>query len=152
MPSKVNIGGIPKATVLVALWNAAKKWSVFDVKSAMSESRALKLTSNSKDLWFDWVDSRCLKVDLTGDQLDPILYDRDNGGAGAAARVIDNLRRNVHTVMVHKYEEEIPKMESGAPPQVYGDSTSQTQARQEDVPQGGSDVVAPRGDDPLEGE
>jgi hypothetical protein len=34
-------------------------------------------------LYFDYVGGRVLKVDLSGDELDPVLYDRDNGEGAA---------------------------------------------------------------------
>jgi len=40
--------------------------------------------------YFDYLKGRVMKVDLSGDELDPWLYDRDNGH-GAAKRVIDSL-------------------------------------------------------------
>jgi len=41
--------------------------------------------------YFDYLSGRVMKVDLSSDELDPWLYDRDNG-QGAAARMINALR------------------------------------------------------------
>ena len=41
--------------------------------------------------YFDYVDGRVMKVDLSGDELHTGLYNRDNG-IGAAEAVIDTLR------------------------------------------------------------
>lgn len=93
----VNIAGLPKHAVLAALWNAAHRKSSLDFKVAMSESRARALTTIEQMMalpYFDWVDGRCLKVDIGTDEFDSDSYDRDNGGVGTAASVIENLRRN----------------------------------------------------------
>lgn len=42
-------------------------------------------------IYFDYLKGRVMKVELAGDDVDPWLYDRDNG-QGAFARVIDELR------------------------------------------------------------
>lgn len=41
--------------------------------------------------YFDYLKGRVMKVRIEGDELNPRLYDRDNG-QGAAARVIEHLR------------------------------------------------------------
>jgi hypothetical protein len=47
--------------------------------------------------WFDYLSGRVMKIDLSKDELDPSLYDRDNGD-GAAAQVIETLRNTGETV------------------------------------------------------
>lgn len=42
---------------------------------------------NAERIYFDYLQGRVMKVDLAGDELDPRLYDRDNG-EGAARRAI----------------------------------------------------------------
>ncbi len=44
-----------------------------------------------KDDYFDYVKGRVMKVHISGDELYPGLYDRDNG-EGAAAAAIDAIR------------------------------------------------------------
>jgi hypothetical protein len=48
-------------------------------------------------LYFDYLYGRCLKVDLSGDQVDPWGYDRDNGGPGAFQRVVEVVRQMERT-------------------------------------------------------
>ena len=43
-----------------------------------------------RDTYFDYLKGRVMKVDLSGNELDPYLYDRDNG-EGAAERVVSGL-------------------------------------------------------------
>ncbi len=45
--------------------------------------------------YFDYLAGRVMKIDLSGDELDPRLYDRDLG-QGAAERTIDALRRKTN--------------------------------------------------------
>jgi hypothetical protein len=54
---------------------------------SLGEARAL-LREQKR---FDYVHGRCMKVDLSGKDLDPYLYDRNNG-EGAARRIIAALR------------------------------------------------------------
>jgi hypothetical protein len=57
----------------------------------MSRSEAESLIGECKGrLYFDYVGGRPLKIDITGDELDPRLYDRDQG-EGAAAMAISEL-------------------------------------------------------------
>ena len=46
-----------------------------------------------KQLYFDYLYGRIMKVDLSRDYFDPRLYDRDNG-PGAAERAIQRLKEN----------------------------------------------------------
>ena len=48
----------------------------------------------SPQIYFDYVKGRVMKVDLSGDEFSPRLYDRDNG-QGAAEGVINALRAKV---------------------------------------------------------
>ena len=80
-----------KAKVLAALYNNSKPHGLgilhYD-PTPMSEEEATKLLRERTD--FDYLKGRVLKIDLSEDQLDPSLYDRDLGH-GAAERVISKL-------------------------------------------------------------
>ena len=52
----------------------------------MTIAEARELISRG-DLYFDYLYGRVMKIDLAGDELDPWLYDRDNG-EGAAERAL----------------------------------------------------------------
>ena len=89
----IDISKFSKASVLAALYNASHPQGMgfmhFD-PADMEESEAQRLFDDSKDKYFDYVKGRILKVDLSGEELDPRLYDRDNGN-GAAWAVISRL-------------------------------------------------------------
>jgi hypothetical protein len=46
-----------------------------------------------RQLYFDYLYGRLLKVDLSADQVRADLYDRDNGGPGTFARIVEKLRQ-----------------------------------------------------------
>ncbi len=147
---EVDITGLPKYAVLAALWNAAHAHSVFDRKPCMSETRAREVAdwlmqSKLPGDRLDWLDSRSMKVDIRGDSFDATLYDRDNGGEGAAAKIISTLRHNMK-VPEHGNQQKVSKMDPGSPGEVHGDSPSQEQQQEQEVlPTGGVDRAGPGG-------
>lgn len=99
----VNIKGMDKAEVLLALWQASQMQGMsflgflasgeLTLEQAQKEIQERKHTGfDGKDsIYFDYLNGKVMKVDLGQDELDPRLYDRDNG-EGAAQRAIDNLK------------------------------------------------------------
>lgn len=84
----IDITDIAKPEVLAALYNAAgpRGMGALAFRSGgMCPSEAAGLFESHT--YFDYVRGRPLKVDLSGDFLDPYLYDRDHG-PGAAARAL----------------------------------------------------------------
>jgi hypothetical protein len=86
----INIAGIPKSRVLLALFNASFQQGMGknDPRGArpLTEADAEEYCANF--VRFDYLHGRVLKVDLSGDLLDPRLYDR-NVGEGAAWRALE---------------------------------------------------------------
>jgi len=88
----VDLKDFDKAAVLAALYNGAKPQGLGFLQydpTPMSIEEARDLLKKSQD--FDYLKGRVMKVDLSGDQLDPRGYDRDNG-ENAAQTLIDSLR------------------------------------------------------------
>lgn len=84
----INLSGIDKAEVLAALYNASKPLglgALHFTPEEMTREQAADLLAQSPH--FDYLQGRVMKINLSGDELDPRLYDRDNG-KGAAARAI----------------------------------------------------------------
>lgn len=82
----INISKVDKADVLVALYNKAKTqgmgildYDPFPMKKEEAEELLRKQT------YFDYVKGRVMKVDLSKDEFDEYLYDRDNGKGAALA-------------------------------------------------------------------
>lgn len=84
---------VNKAQVLAALYNNAKVQGIGFLHAddkPMTENEAVSLLLSSDDKYFDYVKGRVMKIDLSGDEIDTRLYNRDNG-EGAAERVIQGL-------------------------------------------------------------
>jgi hypothetical protein len=95
MSQNVDITGLSKAAVLAALFNAAAPQGMGFLQAAhapaiMDEEHAASIVE--RQLEVDYLYGRPLKLDLSSDEFDPWGFDRDNGGEGAAWRVIDELR------------------------------------------------------------
>ena len=90
--SKIALAGLNKADVLAALYNASKPQGMgfmhYDPKP-MTQEEAEGLLKQTT--YFDYLNGRVMKVNLTGDEFDTWGYDRDNG-QGAAERAIAELR------------------------------------------------------------
>lgn len=87
----MNISHLSKAKVLAALYNNSKPLGMgafHGLPGNMSEEEATKLLED--DSYFDYVYGRVLKVDLSGDELNTSLYNRDLG-EGAAERAIASI-------------------------------------------------------------
>lgn len=88
----ISIAGLDKAKVLIALYEHARVQGLGFLqakKEPMMEAEATALLES--DDYFDYVHGRVMKVRISGDELNPRLYDRDNG-FGAAEDAIQTLR------------------------------------------------------------
>lgn len=88
---KIDISKKDKAEVLASLYNASRPLglgALFLDSEPMSVDEARKLLKEST--YFDYIKGRVMKIDLSGDEFDPWLYDRDNG-EGAALHIISAL-------------------------------------------------------------
>lgn len=85
----ISIKGKSKAEVLAKLYNASRPLGLgfihFESKDMTTDEAQAIIDSGQ--LNFDYLKGRVMKVYLGGDELDPRLYDRDNG-YGAAAKAI----------------------------------------------------------------
>jgi len=92
--NKISLEGLDKAAVLAALYNASRPQGMgflhYDPLPMTTEQAQEFLDGGHA--YFDYLKGRVMKVDLSNNELDPYLYDRDNGD-GAAARAIVALRR-----------------------------------------------------------
>ena len=91
----MNISHLDKADVLAALYNKAQAQGMGRLQykpEPMTAEQAAGLLENNRRPYFDYVHGRVMKVDLSGDDLDTRLYNRDNG-EGAAEAAIKDLSR-----------------------------------------------------------
>lgn len=97
--SMVSTKGLTPAAVLAALYNASKPQGMGFLQynpTPMSEQEAAGLLEKTR--YFDYLMGRVMKVSIpeAGGDLEPRLYDRDNGD-GAAHRAIEALRHTGET-------------------------------------------------------
>lgn len=106
-PIKISIAGLDRAAVLAALHNHTRAiglGALHDLHRDMTVDEAKAIIERGHDsaamfgkrpsepqLYFDYVQGRPLKIDITGDEFDPWLYDRD-AGEGRAAKAIATIR------------------------------------------------------------
>ena len=85
----IDISKLNKAEVLAALYNNSFQQGMGVMhargQTGLSIDEAAELLKET--IYFDYLHGRVMKVNLSGDDLDPSLYDRDNG-KGSAAKVI----------------------------------------------------------------
>lgn len=89
----VNIKGMDKAKVLKALYDNSHVQGLgfLSAMDSFSEEDAKELLENQT--YFDYLYGRIMKVDLSENEFEEWLYDRDNG-AGAAQRAVDSIKQN----------------------------------------------------------
>lgn len=77
----MDISNLPKPKVLAALFNAAKPLGLGFLhhcpEHAMDETEAAELLA--VDTYFDYLEGRLMKVNLSGDELNTWNYNHDNG-------------------------------------------------------------------------
>jgi hypothetical protein len=101
----VDTTGIDRANLLAALYNRAQPQGLGFLNytpEPMSREEAERLIEENKREWppntgrfqayFDYLKGRVIKTDVLQFQIDPWLFDRDNG-EGALQAVVDRLRR-----------------------------------------------------------
>lgn len=86
----INIKGLDKADVLIALYNDARVQGMGIIQASARGGLALKKDEAWKLIhecggYFDYLFGRVMKVNISGDQLEERLYDRDNGPGAALA-------------------------------------------------------------------
>lgn len=83
----IDLKGKDKAEVLAKLYNASKPLGMGFLQADgddMTTEQARELL-DAGQTYFDYLKGRVMKIDLSGDELDPRLYDRDNGQGAAAS-------------------------------------------------------------------
>ena len=105
----INISDLDKAEVLATLFNASSPagmgflqagngptvMSIEDAQAIIDRGTSPDFGSHFKrDLYFDYLYGRPLKLNLANDSFDPWGFDRDNGGTGTAERLISELRNS----------------------------------------------------------
>lgn len=89
----MDITGLNKAEVLAALYNNSKAQGMGLLHPGHSKLMTTEdaQTYLEKFKYFDYLNGRVMKIDLSTDELDLTLYNRDNG-KGAGERIINILK------------------------------------------------------------
>ena len=90
----ISLEGLNKADVLAALYNGSRPLGMGFLHcdpTPMAREEAQEILNEDRRPYFDYLKGRVMKIDLSGDELNPYLYDRDNGN-GAAFLIIQSLR------------------------------------------------------------
>ena len=91
---KISIKGLNKADVFAGLFNAAKLQGMATLEfKPIIMTRELAEKILEKWTRFEYFEGRDMKIDLSGDEFDGRLYNRENG-PGIAEQVIDALRKS----------------------------------------------------------
>ena len=99
MRDTIDIRGLDRSILLMRLFDAARSTGFIPSVIALSEPDQMTICEADEILgdgtgrtYVDYHRGRVLKCDVMEDDFRTALYDRDNGGEGAAARVIEKLR------------------------------------------------------------
>jgi hypothetical protein len=90
----IKLQNLDKASVLAALYNASKPQGMGHLQKSskpMTKEEAQGFLDSNPSQYFDYLGGRVLKIDLSKDELETWLYDRDNG-QGAAEKAIATIR------------------------------------------------------------
>jgi hypothetical protein len=91
--SSINISGIDKVQLLKALWLHSKPARFFDAfPSAPVPYFDEKEANVAVKRYIDYFQGRLIKCDLSKDEVEPRLYDRDFG-QGAFSKVVASVRK-----------------------------------------------------------
>jgi len=89
----VDISGINKKVFLESLWENSKPASFF-TSSGITPPPIDKgeLEDSLKNGKADYLSGRVIKMNFSGDTVDPWGYDRDNG-TGSVQKIVDEIRK-----------------------------------------------------------
>lgn len=98
MSDLVSIKNLPKEEVLKALYDNAKTQGLGILHyrpEPMTICQAKSILKEEPRMSFDYLIGRVMKVNISGDEIDPWGYDMDNG-EGSVQKVISKLRNNLN--------------------------------------------------------
>lgn len=117
MSDSISLVGLVRPRVFAALFNGAKPLGLgflqYNPEPMTAEQAQERFGECSQ--YFDYVDGRVMKVDLSGDEFRTGLYNRDNG-VGAAEAIINLLQS---TGEVYPEEVELHHLESTRDSAIY---------------------------------
>lgn len=95
----IDISKLDKADVLTALYNNSRPLGLGFLHATPGDmTRAEAQGYLDEYTYFNYLKGRVMKVELGGDELDPRLYDRDNG-RGAAQAALSHLLKETQSIL-----------------------------------------------------
>ena len=87
----VDIAGLDKVALLERLWQHMQPAGFFAEASLHAPTFDKNKAKVATRGYIDYFCGRCIKCDLSGDEADAYLYDRDTG-AGTFAAIVQDMR------------------------------------------------------------
>jgi len=91
MDKTIDIIGLDKCKLFVALYNKSRVQGLGMLAYVPGDMRVDEVKTSQVSNYVDYVNGRVMKIDLSGDVIDPWGYDRDNG-EGAVKKIVDAVR------------------------------------------------------------
>lgn len=88
----VSIAGLDKVELLKRLWEGSTPAGFFMFNAVPPPSFSVEEAKKAVERRIDYFCGRCIKCDLSKDEVDPTLYDRDMG-QGAFAGIVAKMRK-----------------------------------------------------------
>ena len=98
--AKVNVAGLDKRELILALWAKSKTAKFFESPWSVASGIQAPINCNEDELdkvlqhpemYADYLSGRVMKTRFKGDEVDPWGYDRENG-PGAMQAVVNEMR------------------------------------------------------------
>lgn len=94
MSNKINIENIDKLSLLKELWSNGSPAYFFQLHTFIEPpSFNYEIANNSLNKYIDYFCGRLIKMDLSGNEVDPFLYD-EKYGSGTVQKIVNKLRNN----------------------------------------------------------
>ena len=93
----MNIAGLDKAAVLAALYNGSKQHSIMgyldkngkkDITVLQARNYIEERADVFRGMYFDYLNGRVMKIDLSYDEVNTAMYNRDNGDGSALFELV----------------------------------------------------------------
>jgi hypothetical protein len=91
MSGNISIANLDRVELLKKLWTNMKPAAFFSMNNVPSPSFSEYNAREAVKNYIDYFDGRCIKTDLSKDEIDPWAYDRD-AGVGTFKRIVDSMR------------------------------------------------------------
>lgn len=89
----IDISDLDKVKLLQMLWENSSPAIFFNAFPIKPPSFDRENASTAVESFIDYYCGRCIKMNLSGDSVDPYSYDR-NYGTGTVARIVETLRNS----------------------------------------------------------